>query len=972
MLITSKKFFLTFLSCLVCMTALAQKKISGVVTSSSGDPLPGVVVIEKGTSNIVQTDVLGKFVISITDGNKTFLFSCLGYKDKEVAYTPGKDSMEVSLDEDLTQLDDVVVIGYGTTTKKEVTGSVASLKSEDFVSGNNSSPYDLINGKIAGLSIIKGDGGDPNGGISVQLRGTTTMSAGATPLVVIDNVIGGTIDSINPEEIESIDVLKDGSAAAIYGTRGTNGVILITTKKGKKGENARVDFSTYVSTQSVSRKTEMLSADEFRQVLESGRTGFDGGASTDWLDAISRKTPITQYYNLAISGGAQNIAYRASASYTDDKGIIMKSDREDLRGSINLDQTLFDNRLSIIYKLNYSSRVAHPTDQYAVQQAVRRNPTEPIYDAADKAHGGYYTNTAPFQYYNPVAMLNESDVENRYRTFLGSIRASYKLLDCLTLSATGSFNQYSGSSSSYKSKYYPQDAVRDGEASVDNYWNLTKLLDLEANFSKKFGDHSLQVLAGYSYSDNVYETSYMWNKNFDTDYFKWHNIGSGSGLQNGEASMSSSKESSKLIAFLGRAVYNYKEKYLLSASLRYEGSSRFGANHKWGLFPAVSVGWRISEESFMKGIKWLDDLKLRAGYGVTGNQDIANYQSLARLTTSGKFYYNGQWINSYGPASNKNDDLKWERKGEFNVGVDFSVLGGVIIGTVDYYDRTTRDLLYTYSVPVPPNLYSRKFTNVGVIQNRGIEVTLGATPLNMENFAWNTSLTLAHNSNLLKSFSNSDYAMQYLEMGYINTDFKQYTERIYEGQPIGNFYGPVFTGMDNDGNATYKGVAPGEAVSESVYEVIGNAYPDLTFGWSNNLRYKNWDLSFLFRGSIGNDVANIQRLFYEGYYYFGGKNILKSTLDSPNNAGQTTWSSHFVEDGSFLKLSNVTLSYTWKPQASWLGSLRVYVTGENLLTITGYKGVDPEVSLNGLAPGIAWDSYYPATRTFLLGVNVSF
>ena len=972
MQITGKKFFLAFLSCLVCMSALAQKKISGVVTSLNGDPLPGVVVVEKGTSNIVQTDALGKFVISTAEGNKTFVFSCLGYKDKEVTYTPGKDPMEVSLEEDMTQLDDVVVIGYGTTTKKEVTGSVASIKKEDFVSGNNSTPYDLINGKIAGLSIIKGDGGDPNGAVSVQLRGTTTMSAGASPLVVIDNVIGGTIDSVNPEEIESIDVLKDGSAAAIYGTRGTNGVILITTKKGKKGENARVDFSTYVSTQSVSRKLEMLSADEFRQVLESGRTGFDGGASTDWLDAISRKTPITQYYNLAISGGAQNIAYRASASYTDDKGLIKKSDREDLRGSINLEQSLFDNRLNVSYKLNYSSRIAHPTDQYVVQQAVRRNPTEPIYDADDKAHGGYYTNTAPFQYYNPVAMLNESDTENRYRTFLGSIRASFKLLDCLTLSATGSFNQYSGSTSSYKSKYYPQDAIRDGEASVNNYWNLTKLLDLEANFNKKFGDHSLQVLAGYSYSDNAYETSYMWNKNFDTDYFKWHNIGSGSGLQNGEASMSSSKESSKLIAFLGRAVYNYKEKYLLSASLRYEGSSRFGANHKWGLFPAVSVGWRMSEENFMKGINWLDDLKLRVGYGVTGNQDIANYQSLARLTTSGKFYYNGQWINSYGPASNKNDDLKWERKGEFNVGVDFSVLGGVITGTVDYYDRTTRDLLYTYSVPVPPNLYSRKFTNVGVIRNRGVEVTLGSTPLKRGDFVWNTSLTLAHNSNLLKSFSNSDYAMQYIEMGYINTDFKQYTERIYEGQPIGNFYGPVFTGMDENGNATYKGVAPGEAVSESVYEVIGNAYPDLTFGWSNNLKYKNWDLSFLFRGSIGNDVANIQRLFYEGYYYFGGKNILKSTLDSPDNAGQTTWSSHFVEDGSFLKLSNVTLSYTWKPEVSWLNSLRVYVTGENLLTITGYKGVDPEVSLNGLAPGIAWDSYYPAARTFLLGVNVSF
>lgn len=972
MLIRSKKLFLILLSGLVCVTALAQKKISGVVTSLNGEPLPGVVVIQKGTSNVVQTDAYGNFVISVTDGsNSTFNFSCLGYKDVDVTYS-GQNPFSVTLEDEFTQLNDVVVIGYGTTTKKEVTGSVASLKSEDFVSGNNSSPYDLINGKIAGLSIIKGDGADPNGGVSVQLRGTTTMSAGASPLVVIDNVIGGTIDSINPEEIESIDVLKDGSAAAIYGTRGTNGVILITTKRGKKGESARVDFSTYVSTQSVSRKTEMLSADEFRQVLATGRTGFDGGASTDWLDAISRKTPITQYYNLALSGGSQNMAYRASASYTDDKGLIKKSDRQDLRGSINLEQGLLDNRLNISYKLNYSSRVAHPTDQYVVQQAVRRNPTEPIFDEADKAHGGYYTNTAPFQYYNPVAMLNESDVENRYRTFLGSVRASYKLLDCLTLSATGSFNQYSGSSSSYKSKYYPQDAVRNGEASVNNYWNLTKLLDIEANFSKKFGDHSLQVLAGYSYSDNVYETSYMWNKNYDADYFKWHNIGSGSGLQDGEASMSSSKESSKLIAFLGRAVYNYKEKYLISASLRYEGSSRFGANHKWGLFPAVSVGWRISEENFMKGIKWIDDLKLRVGYGVTGNQDIANYQSLARLTTSGKFYYNGQWINSYGPASNKNDDLKWERKGEFNVGVDFSVLGGVITGTIDYYDRTTRDLLYTYAVPVPPNLYSRKFTNVGVIQNRGVEFTLGATPLRRENFVWTSTLTLAHNSNFLKSFSNSDYAMQYLEMGYIDTDFKQYTERIYEGQPIGNFYAPVFTGMDENGNATYKGVAAGEAVNESVYEVIGNAYPDLTFGWGNNLKYKNWDLSFLFRGSIGNDVANIQRLFYEGYYYFGGKNILKSTLDSPDNAGQTTWSSHFVEDGSFLKLSNVTLSYTWKPNVSWLRALRVYLTGENLLIITGYKGVDPEVSLNGLAPGIAWDSYYPAARTFLLGVNISF
>lgn len=970
MSINFKKLLLIALTAFSGIAIYAQQRVEGTVTSIGGEPLPGVVVMEKGTSNATQTDDLGNYSIAAPKKGGVIVFTCIGFKDLEVAYS-SQTTLNVMLEDDFTRLNDAVVIGYGTTTKKEITGSVASLKSEEFTSGNNSSPYDLINGKIAGLSIIRGDGGDPNGGISVQLRGTTTMSAGASPLVIIDNVIGGTIDSINPEEIESIDVLKDGSAAAIYGTRGTNGVILITTKKGKKGDNVSVDFSSYVSTQSVSRKIEMLSADEFRQVLATGRTGFDGGASTDWLDEITR-TPVTQYYNLGISGGSQNISYRAAVSFMDDQGLVLKSDRQDLRGRVNLVQTAFNDRLTINYNLNYSSRIAHPTDQWAVQQAVRRNPTEPVYDESDTAHGGYYTNSAPFQYYNPLALINEADVENRYRTFMGSVRASFKVFDCLTLSATGSYNQYSGSSSSYYSKYYPQDAVRKGEASINNYWNLTKLLDLEANFNKKFGDHSLQALAGYSYSDNEYETAYMWNKDFDTDYFKWHNIGSGSGLQNGEASMSSSKQSSKLIAFFGRVLYNYKEKYLLSVSARYEGSSRFGANNKWGMFPAVSLGWRISEEGFMKDIKWLDDLKIRAGYGVTGNQDIANYQSLARLTTSGKFYYNGQWINSYGPASNKNDDLKWERKGEFNVGIDFSVLEGRISGTLDYYDRTTSDLLYTYAVPVPPNLYSQKFTNVGVIKNSGIELTLNAIPVKTKNFSWNTTLTAAHNSNLLKSFSNEDYAMQYLEQGYIATDFKQYIQRIYEGQPIGNFYGPVFTGMDENGNATYKGVAPGEAVSESVYEVIGNAYPDLTFGWSNNLNYKNWNLSFLFRGSIGNDVANIQRLFYEGYYYFGGKNILKSTMDSPDNAGQTTWSSHFVEDGSFLKLSNLTLSYTFKPKVDWLQSLKLYVTGENLATITKYKGVDPEVSLNGLAPGIAWDEYYPTTRTYLLGVNITF
>lgn len=959
-----------FLALFLTVQLHAQTKVSGTVTNASGEPLTGVVALEEGTQNAAVTDIDGNYSLIVRGASSVINFTCIGYVSVNEAVND-RGQINVTLEEDVTMLEDVVVIGYGHTTRKEVTGSVASIKSEDFIEGAASSPYDLVNGKIAGLSIIK-DGGDPNGGTSIQLRGNTTMSAGATPLVVIDNIIGGSIDSINPEEIESIDVLKDGSAAAIYGTRGTNGVILITTKKGSKNEQAHVDFSTYVGIQTVNRKLQMLSASEFRQVLADGHSGFDGGSDTDWLDAISNKAPLTQYYNLGISGGTKNLAYRAAVSFQDEKGIILKSDRSDLRARLNLTQTAIKDRLTLNYNFNYSYRKANPTDQYAVQQAVRRNPTEPIYDEADVAHGGYYTNSAPFQYYNPVAMLNESSKEDLTRYFMGSVRASLKIIDGLTVSATGSYNLYSGSNSSYFTKYYPQDTVVDGSASINNYWNITKLLDVELNYDKKFGGHSLQLLGGYSYSDNAFETAYMWNKNFDTDYFQWHNIGSGSGLQDGQASMSSSKESSKLIAFFGRVMYNYKEKYLLSVSARYEGSSRFGANHKWGFFPSVSLGWRIDQEAFMKDVKWIDELKVRAGYGVTGNQEIKNYQSLARLTTSGKFYYNGSWVNSYGPASNQNDDLKWEKKSEFNVGLDFSVLKGRISGTIDYYNRTTSDLLYTYSVPVPPNLYSTKFTNVGTIKNSGVEVTISAIPVKANDFVWNTTLTMAHNKNFLKSFSNEDYAMQYIDQGYIATDFKQYVERIYEGQPIGNFYGPVFTGMDEDGNATYKGVEPGQSVTESVYEVIGNAYPDLTFGWSNSFTYKGFDLSVLFRGSIGNDVANIQRLFYEGYYYFGGKNILKSTFDSKDSTGQTTWSSYFVEDGSFLKLSNVTLGYNFTPKADWLQKIRVYATGQNLLTITKYKGVDPEIGLNGLAPGIAWDEYYPSTRTFLIGLNITF
>ena len=463
------------------------------------------------------------------------------------------------------------------------------------------------------------------------------------------------------------------------------------------------------------------------------------------------------------------------------------------------------------------------------------------------------------------------------------------------------------------------------------------------------------------------------NYKFDTDIFGFHNIGSGGALQEGLATMASNMEKNRLIAFFGRAMYNFRDRYLLSASVRYEGSSRFGDNHKWGVFPAVSAGWRISSEPWMSEADWLNELKLRAGFGITGNQEIGNYRSLSILEKgSSNFYYNGKWISTYEPGSNPNPELRWERKKELNVGLDASVLDNRLSFTLDYYFRRTKDLLYTYSVPVPPNLYSSTFANVGTIDNSGIELTIASTPVTTRNFRWDLGATVSHNRNELVRFSNDQYEMVEIKTGYFADDLKMYTMRIVEGEPLGNFWGPKFLGFDAAGGAVYEDLDGAEGITEADYQVIGNAYPDVLFSLSSTFTYKRFSLGFLLRGSIGNDVLNQSRVYYEGFGYFGTRNVLRSTLDHPEYRGGAYYSSRFVEDGSYLKLDNLTLGYDFDLKSKVVSKLRVYATAQNLFTITGYKGLDPEVSLSGLQPGIDWYDFYPRTRTFVLGVNLAF
>lgn len=951
-------------------------QVTGIVVDKSDNPLLGVSVVEKGTTNGAITDVEGRFKLTLRGNNPILVFSYIGFTTSEVV-VGNKTSFHIKLSEDVKVMDEVVVIGYGTTTKKEVTGSVSSLKNDDFKQGNITDPIQLLQGQIAGLNIVRPNGGDPNGDFEVQLRGLTTLAGGAGPLIVIDGVSGGNLSSISPDDIESIDVLKDGSAAAIYGTRGTNGVILVTTKKAKSGKSV-VEFSSYIAMQKVAKKPDVLSASEFRQVIKdffpTQEDAYDYGTTTDWFDEVTRKNPVSQHYNLSTSGGTNELNYRANISWFDDQGLVSRSNNTNLRARMNVGQTGINNRLNLNYTLSYATGKKAYSDNYVLRQATLRNPTEPVYDTKNETpvSGGYYYNDGPFEYYNPVALLNEMDDDGDVRDFTGSVNASFKLFEGLKINALGALNQTNERYGHYYGKYYPIGFGNNGYAEVYNNMAKKQQYETSLDFQKTYKGHKVQAIAGYSYNSEEYENYYSMNYKFDTDLYSFYNIGAGSALADGKASMSSSKTSNKLIAFFGRVMYNYKEKYLLSTSVRYEGSSRFGTNNKWGTFPALSLGWRLSEEPFIKNLSWIQNLKLRAGFGVTGNQDIGDYKSLQILTKGSNFYYDNSWVSTYQPASNPNPDLKWEKKEELNFGLDFSVLDSRLNVSLDYYRRRTKDLLYTYTVPVPPNLYSSKFTNVGTIDNNGFEMTVNATPVKIKNFKWNLTATFSRNKNKLVSFSNNDYAMVDIKTGYFGDDLKVYTERIVEGGAIGNFWGPKFLGFDKNGDNIFEDVDKNGKINDSDNQVIGNAYPDFTFSLSNSFVYKNFDLSFLLRGSVGNDVLNQSRVYYEGFGYFGSRNILRSTLDNAEYKGAAIYSSRFVEDGSYLKLDNLTIGYTIPFKSKFISRCRVYLTGQNLLTVTGYKGIDPEVSLSGLEPGIDWYDFYPRSKTYVFGLNVTF
>ncbi|MBQ7272580.1 MAG: SusC/RagA family TonB-linked outer membrane protein [Bacteroidales bacterium] len=962
-------------SCLLLLavfwSAYAQNiTISGTVSDERGDSIAGATVLSG--KNYTETDLNGQFSISAAKG-ATITVSFLGYDD----YVFKADASGVAIHltpSASTLLNESVAIGYGKTTKKEVTGSVVSLKTEDLGLGSFNNAGGMLQGKVAGLTVVNPNGGDPNASYQFLLRGTNTLAAGQGPLIIIDGVIDADIRNINFQEIESMDVLKDGSAAAIYGTRGTNGVIIITTRRAKSGTTS-VKYDGQVSVQTIQARAIPMTAEEYRYTINNyapGQAASIKDANTDWFKEITR-TPISHKHSIAIAGGTEKFSHRTVLNTEQNQGLQKGNDAAKYLIKTNINQKILQGWLDLDYNLSYVNRQVHPANYDAFRQAFIRNPTEPVYNPDATLYGGYYTLTES-DYHNPVALINERDQQNQTTSVGASVRATLNILPVKGLK-WDNFVSYSDEkyfSQDYRSSFYPGRVGKKGVATskANAYDNLQ--WESTVQYANTFGGHSIQGILGYTWQKQMNWETEMTNSGFDSDFYKYNHMSGGTALKEGQAEEYTYRSESRYIAFFGRAIWNYKEKYLASVSLRRDGSSRFGKGQKWGWFPAVSAGWRISQEEWLKNVKWLDELKIRAGFGVTGNQDFGNYKSLMLMASGTNFYYNGQWINSYAPASNANPYLAWERKNELNVGADFSFFGGRIGGAIDYYYRLTTNLLYEYDVPVPPYDNNKLFTNVGSISNTGIELTLYATPVKTRDFEWTTNLVAAHNENKLIKFTNEEFQNQDYKIGWMATPVGAYLQRLMEGESLGSFYAPIWEGLGADGEDILKDEFAG-SVSENKWARIGSAYPDVTLGWTNTLKYRNLALSFTLRGAIGGKIFNSYRAYYETLDAIGVQNILGSWLDNTAYTGKVRYSSKYIEDATYFKLDNVSLSYDIPlKENKFVHGINVFVTGQNLLCISGYKGVDPEVSLSGLTPGIESTSYYPRTSTFTLGATLIF
>lgn len=965
--------FILFMMTGLCETATAQNiTATGKVVDKNQEPLIGATVRIVGAQGGTITGMDGDFSLSCPS-NSTLEISFVGYISQKVN---AGTRLSIVLQEDAIALEETVIVGvgYGTMRKSDLTGAITSVNAKDMKQGIITSAEQLLQGKVAGLSVVQSSGA-PEAGASIRLRGGTSLSASNGPLVVVDGIPGVDFNSVQPSEIVSIDVLKDASAAAIYGSRGANGVIIVTTNRAASDtEQKSIQYNGYVAIGQVAKHMDLLSADQWRAYVRENNVGqaIDYGADTDWQKELER-TAISHSHNVAISNSRKDNGYRASITYQNNQGVIVRNSMNRLAGSLAAYQTGWNGRLRIEAGINANFDSWHPIDNRIFERMTNLNPTFPVYDQnGDFAQIGG-TNTE-----NPVEInANRADDQKRHR-FLGYGKVELDLVKGLKAVANGSYEYQSTEGGLYKPTYAMMEGKSEkgwGQRTYAKYTN--KQIETYLNYDLELARiHRMNFMAGYSYLINVYDGFGSSRSGFDTDAFLYNNLAAGSDFRAGD--VYSYKGEAKLASFFGRINYNLMGKYMLTATLRRDGSSRFGANHKWGTFPSVSLAWRISDEAFMESTtSWLNNLKLRAGYGVTGNQaGIGEYKSLAVLSADGASYYDaasGTWKKSYVQAQNVNPNLKWESTAQLNIGLDFGIFNR-INGTIEFYHKKTSDLLWTYPVPQPPYQVGTMLANVGDLVNKGIEVSLSANILRQKDLTLDANVTFAYNDQEITKLSNDAYQAVGLQAGSLHGlrgMSGMYSQIIKEGYPSGAFYGPKCSGIDSDGNYIINRDEDGKPINE----YLGSAQPKFNLGFGMNLTYRDFDFSFAGYGMFGQKVLNATRMAMFDPTRLPAQNVPDDFLESGIKS-DPVFSSYFVENGSFFRLQSVTLGYTL-PGVKKIGleKIRFYLTGENLFCITGYSGIDPEVSLpdNVLeGPGIDRFNSYPRPRTFSLGVNIAF
>lgn len=886
-----------------------------------------------------------------------------------------------------------MVVGYGTVKSKEVTSAVASLKPKDFNKGNISDPAQLLQGKIAGVTISR-PGSDPNGEFTIRLRGLSSLSSGVSPLIVVDGIPGVSLNLIDPNDIESIDVLKDGSAAAIYGTRASAGVVLITTKKGSAGRTTAT-YNGFMAFDQVAKRYKTLDAATFVSLGGNDLSPEDGpGATdTDWFSEITQ-TGKSNVQNLSLSGGVAKGSYRVSFNYRNVEGILRESGFKQYNGSLSFTQKVLNDRLTIDGSLLMTSRNQQFGFLDAFRYAIVANPTAKITDPGNaeyKKYGGYVEKDL-FDYFNPVAIIEQNQNNAKGNRLMGNVRAAYELIPNLVATISLAQERFNYDFGEYYSKQSKWRGIgRNGLGIQGTNFYVSNLLESTGEYTLKFSESSnIKILGGYSWQQFDYNGLRAEAGNIISNEFANNSLGTFLDFSRGLGSVSSYKGRNRLIAFFGRASLNLSDTYFASVGVRREGSSRFGPDNRWGAFPFVSAGANLEK---LLNLNNVEQLKLRAGYGVTGNQPNQNSLYREVYRQGALFYYNGSYVPSFGPVQNANPGLKWEQKGEFNVGLDFAFLNYKLTGSLDYYNRLTKDLIIALGVPVPPNFAPTTYDNVASIRNKGFEAVINYSNLvEKENFTWSPGIVFSKYSTKLEDFGRKD-TIAIADVGAPGQNGVYYTI-AYNNAPLGQLWGPVRTGVNGDGSIIYQDLnGDGKLDIESFngdQKKIGNGIPSFELGFNNTLTLGNFELNFFLRGVFGHDLANEYRVFYENLDPTAVTWNKVDTKYFDNHAtGQNRFNSYHVENATFLRLDNATLGYNFKlPTDSWFTSARVYVSGQNLFTITGYTGVDPEprlgdignsdnggrfsTDLNPLAPGIDRRSTYFLARTISMGVNFGF